>query len=89
VTSPFRQSRFLRWALWVAAGAVSAFFVARGVIELASIDTARPETYRNDWGGPHLGGVLAVHRGPGVLILAAWCVWLLMPLRSRNTDARA
>ena len=44
-----RRSRLLRWALWILAGVVGAFFVARGVIEIASIDVAHPETYRNDW----------------------------------------
>ncbi|HEX5495002.1 MAG TPA: hypothetical protein VFX70_10555 [Mycobacteriales bacterium] len=26
-----------------------------------------PTTYRKDWGGPHLLGVLAVHCGPGLV----------------------
>jgi hypothetical protein len=31
---------------------------------------SNPDTYRLDWGGPSLPGVLLVHCGPGVISLA-------------------
>jgi hypothetical protein len=43
------------------------FFVARAVAEPFVIDVTDASTYVNDWGGPSLAGVLAVHCGPGVL----------------------
>ncbi|MEU4159379.1 hypothetical protein [Actinoplanes sp. NPDC026670] len=46
---------------------VALFFVARAVAEPFVIDVTDASTYANDWGGPSLAGVLAVHCGPGVL----------------------
>ncbi len=43
------------------------YLVVRAVIEPFVIDVGDPATYRDDWGGPHLAGVLLVHCGPGVL----------------------
>jgi hypothetical protein len=43
------------------------FFIARAVAEPFVIDLTDASTYANDWGGPSLAGVLAVHCGPGVL----------------------
>ena len=45
------------------------YFVVRGVAEPFVIDVGDPATYRHDWGGPSLAGVLAVHCGPGLLAL--------------------
>ncbi|WP_203836967.1 hypothetical protein [Winogradskya humida] len=56
--------------LWI----VGLYFVGRAVVEPFVIDLSDPATYRNDWGGPHLIGVLAVHALPGILALAAM-VW--------------
>ncbi len=47
----------------------AAYLVVRGAMEFAVIDVHDPSTYRHDWGGPSLAGVLAVHCGPAVLIL--------------------
>jgi len=52
--------------LWI----VGVFLIARAVVEPFVIDFTEPSTYRQDWGGPHLAGVLAVHLGPGVIALA-------------------
>jgi hypothetical protein len=49
---------------------VASFFIFRAVAEPFVIDMTDPATYRDDWGGPHLAGVLAVHCGPGVLAAA-------------------
>jgi hypothetical protein len=47
------------------------FLVVRGIAEPFVIDVNDPGSYRNDWGGPSLVGVLAVHSGPAVAILLA------------------
>ncbi len=52
-----------RYALLVVAG----YLVLRGGVELLALHPGRPLSYRDDWGGPHLLGVLVVHVGPGVL----------------------
>ncbi len=41
--------------------------IGRAVIEPFVIDLNHPATYQNDWGGPSLAGVLAVHCGPGII----------------------
>ncbi|MEZ5407707.1 MAG: hypothetical protein R2761_06765 [Acidimicrobiales bacterium] len=54
----------------------AAFALIRGLVELAVIDYADPASYRQDWGGPSLLGVLAIHSGPGlvggVYLLSIW-----------------
>jgi hypothetical protein len=52
--------------LWI----IGLYFVARAVAEPFVIDMTDPATYRLDWGGPHLAGVLAVHCGPGIVAAA-------------------
>ena len=52
--------------LWV----LGVYLVVRAVAEPFVIDMSDPATYRNDWGGPHLAGVLAVHCGPGIAAAA-------------------
>jgi hypothetical protein len=49
---------------------VGAFLVVRGLAEAFVIDLGNPESYRSDWGGPSVVGVLAVHTGPAVVVLA-------------------
>ncbi|MEV4497069.1 hypothetical protein AB0J84_15375 [Micromonospora arborensis] len=46
---------------------IALYFIVRAAIEPFVIDLSDPSTYQNDWGGPSLAGVLAVHCGPGVL----------------------
>jgi predicted transporter len=53
------------------------YFVVRAVVELFVIDINNPASYRDDWGGPSLLGVLAIHCGPGLLALIAFGVVLL------------
>lgn len=60
------------------------FLIIRAIAEPFVIDFSDPATYRNDWGGPSLAGVLAVHMLPG-LIAAALFVWTVMRRRSRGT----
>jgi hypothetical protein len=61
------------------------FFIIRAVAEPFVIDMADPTTYRNDWGGPSLLGVLLVHCGPGVLA----AVGIVMVLIRRRSSRRA
>lgn len=60
----------MRSALRIFATVLGAYLVVRGVVEFFTIDYGDPSSYRNDWGGPSLLGVLAVHSGPGLAILA-------------------
>jgi hypothetical protein len=46
---------------------IGLYLIVRAAVEPFVIDVSDPATYRNDWGGPHLIGVLAVHCGPGLL----------------------
>jgi hypothetical protein len=46
---------------------LGAYLIVRGIAEPFVIDMSDPATYRNDWGGPSLTGVLAVHCGPGLI----------------------
>ena len=68
-----RRSRRPAWQ-WPALGAaalVALYLVGRGIAELFLIRYADPASYARDWGGPNLAGVLAVHSGPGLAIIAA------------------
>jgi hypothetical protein len=60
------------------------YLIARAIAEPFVIDMSDPATYRQDWGGPHLAGVLAVHCGPGV-VAAALMVWVIV--RRRHATA--
>ncbi|MFG1605444.1 hypothetical protein [Actinoplanes sp. NPDC049265] len=68
--------------LWIA----GAYCVARALIEPFVIDFSDPSTYRHDWGGPTLVGVLFVHCGLGVLA-AALMAWRLMRRSSLRLTA--
>jgi hypothetical protein len=56
----------MRKILWLASTILGLYLVARAIAEPFVIDFGDPMTYRNDWGGPSVAGVLAVHCGPGV-----------------------
>ena len=67
--------------IMVALGAVlGLFLIGRAIAEPFVIDVGDPSTYRNDWGGPGLAGVLLVHCGPG-LVAALLIVVALMRRR--------
>lgn len=51
------------------------YLVVRGIAEPFLIDVNHPDSYRSDWGGPSLIGVLAVHSGPALAIVTAAVVW--------------
>jgi hypothetical protein len=66
---------------------LGAYLIVRAIVEPFVIDFSDPATYDNDWGGPHLAGVLAVHCGPGVLA-AVLIAWWWMRLSKRRTRRR-
>lgn len=66
---------------------IGLYFVVRAVVEPFVIDMSDPATYRNDWGGPSLFGVLAVHCGPG-LLAGAVIVAVLVRHRSSRQASR-
>ena len=70
----------------VAALVLGLYLTGRAVAELFLIHWGSPATYRNDWGGPSLAGVLAVHCLPG-LILPAYLAWRIR--RSSTADDKA
>ena len=43
------------------------YLIGRAAVEPFVINMSDPASYRNDWGGPSLAGVLLVHCGPGVV----------------------
>ncbi|MEU2614913.1 hypothetical protein ABZ570_25505 [Micromonospora sp. NPDC007271] len=46
------------------------YLIARAAAEPFVIDVTDPASYRLDWGGPSLAGVLLVHCGPGLVSAA-------------------
>ena len=63
--------------------ALGLFLIVRAVAEPFVIDMSDPATYRNDWGGPSLLGVLLVHCGPGVIAAAVMAMVLIRRRRDR------
>ena len=66
---------------------VGGYLIVRAVAEPFVIDVSDPATYRDDWGGPSLAGVLAVHIVPGV-VAAALIVAALLRRRRVSPAAR-
>ncbi|WBB65671.1 hypothetical protein [Micromonospora sp. WMMD812] len=67
---------------------LAVYLVVRAVAEPFVIDMSDPATYRDDWGGPSLAGVLAVHCGPGI-IAAALLVWAVARRRRSRQSTGA
>jgi len=82
-----KTSRVLRACAWTVGFVLGAYFVGRGVAELIMVHYNDPASYRLDWGGPSLAGVLAVHAGPGLAILVAAAVYLWRRKRSGQRAA--
>jgi len=61
------------------------YLIIRAIAEPFVIDVSDPATYRDDWGGPSLAGVLVVHMGPGV-VAAAVLIGLLVRRRSSSRE---
>ena len=64
---------------------VGFYLVGRAIAEPFLIDMSDPATYRDDWGGPSLFGVLLVHCGLG---LVAGTLLLTGYLRRRSARQR-
>jgi hypothetical protein len=65
------RSGSIRRATTVLAVVLGGYLVVRGMAEFFVIDWSDPSSYRSDWGGPSLAGVLGVHVGPAMLTLIA------------------
>jgi hypothetical protein len=63
---------------------VGLYFLGRAIAEPFVIDMTDPSSYQNDWGGPSLAGVLAVHCGPGIIVLVI-VGWLIRRLATRRS----
>jgi uncharacterized membrane protein len=75
--------------LFIASGVLLGFYlVVRGIVELFVIDISNSASYRSDWGGPSLIGVLAVHTGPGLVIAAVGVVWLIRQRRRASSTPK-
>ena len=75
----------MRKAAIVVGLAIGLYLIVRAVAEPFVIDLSDPATYRNDWGGPGLFGVLLVHCGPGVVAAVVIAMALLRRRSSRRT----
>ncbi len=74
--------------LWVVGIIVGLFLVVRAIAELFAIDISDPTSYRDDWGGPSLVGVLAVHCGPGLVAAAVMAAVLVRRRRQADLPPR-
>jgi hypothetical protein len=74
----------MRKAATVVGLVLGLYLVVRAVAEPFVIDMSDPATYRNDWGGPSLFGVLLVHCGPGVVA----AIVIVAALLRRRSSAR-
>ena len=81
----------MRKVAWGIAIVLGLFFLVRAIAELVVIDFSDPATYRDDWGGPSLVGVLLVHCGPGLVAAALAAVVFVRRSRRRRplrTDSK-
>ena len=79
---PTRRRTAWLWPLFAIGAVLAVYLVGRGVAELILIHYGDPASYAKDWGGPSLAGVLAVHSGPGLVIVAAGTWWWLRGRRA-------
>lgn len=75
----------MRRIVTVLAVVIGLYLIARALVEPFVIDVTDASTYRDDWGGPSLAGVLLVHCGPG----AVAALLLARGLRARRRDRTA
>jgi hypothetical protein len=89
VASPRWRRRLPRFSGAAVGGLLAAYLVVRGIVEFFVINYSRPESYRENWGGPSLAGVLAVHSGPGLAILIFAGVYLYRWRRTQRKTVSA
>lgn len=70
------------------ASVVGLYLVVRGMVEFWVVRYGDPSSYRNDWGGPTLLGVFAVHTGPGLIVAVAAFWWWFTRRRNRRRSHR-
>ena len=75
----------MKKAATVVAWTLGVYLIVRALAEPFVIDMSDPATYRRDWGGPSLAGVLAVHMGPGIVA----AVLMVRSLRRRRARRAA
>jgi hypothetical protein len=79
-----------QWPLLAIGAVLAVYLVWRGIDELFIIHYGDPASYAQDWGGPSLAGVLAVHSGPGLAIIVGAGWWLVRRARAvRRVVGRA
>ncbi|HKO34389.1 MAG TPA: hypothetical protein VJY85_11645 [Candidatus Limnocylindria bacterium] len=61
------------------------YLIVRGIVEFFVINWSDPASYRKDWGGPSLPGVLLVHSGPGLLALVLLTLLIVRLVRRQPT----
>jgi hypothetical protein len=81
----------MRSLLVVLGHVVGMYLILRALAEMVLVDYSDPTSYGQDWGGPSLIGVLAVHCLPGLIsavLIARY--WLRAPraLTEPKTHAR-
>jgi hypothetical protein len=74
-------------ALLVLGAVLGVYLAIRALAEPLVIDVTDPSTYRNDWGGPSLLGVLAVHCLPGIAAAALLVRGLARRVRSASPSS--
>ena len=74
----------MRRGVAVLGAVLGVFLIVRAIAEPFVIDMSDPATYRDDWCGPNLAGVLAVYMLPE-LIAAAVFVWAVVRRCSRGS----
>lgn len=74
----------MKRALVILGYVIGAYLVLRAAAELVLIDYGDAPSYRDDWGGPTLAGVLAVHVLPGL----AAALLMVRSWRRREHDQR-
>ena len=81
--TPARGRPGWQWPLLGIGAVLAVYLVGRGIAELFIIRYGDPASYAGDWGGPSLAGVLAVHSGPALVILAV-TAWRLLRRRASS-----
>ncbi|HEV8164250.1 MAG TPA: hypothetical protein VGR74_07360 [Actinomycetota bacterium] len=76
----------MRKAATAAGLVLGLYLIVRAVAEPFVIDMSNPATYRNDWGGPSLIGVLLVHCGPGLIAAIAIAMVVIRRRSSRRAQ---
>jgi hypothetical protein len=75
-------------ALGAIGGVLAVYLVGRGIAEFFIVNYSDAASYHNDWGGPSLAGVFAVHSGPAVAVLAGAAVYLRRRLRAHRVASQ-